>query len=162
MGMSVVRSRCRAGRVRQGHRRVKSGVNFSSVGAGSSTDAVDVEQLAQYQRELTGYCYRMLGSIFDAEDAVQDTMLRAWRALTTLEDRAGMRPWLYRIATNVCLDMLKARSRRALPVDVAPVASGEFRRSDARPDALWIQPAPDRLILGSGDDPADRAVARES
>src|SRR5262245_1146107 len=104
----------------------------------------------------------MLGSIHEAEDAVQDTMLRAWRSLATFEDRAGLRPWLYRIATNVCIDMLKGRSRRALPMDVVPVATGELRRGDARPDATWIQPAPDGLILPPDADPADRVVARES
>ena len=124
--------------------------------------AIPIEQLEQHRRELTGYCYRMLGSIYEAEDAVQDTMLRAWRALPTFEDRAGLRPWLYRIATNVCLDLLKGRSRRALPMDVAPVATGELRRGDARPEATWIQPAPDSMILPPDGDPADHAVARES
>lgn len=125
------------------------------------TGEIPAEQLEQYRRELVGYCYRMLGSIHEAEDAVQDTMLRAWRALARFDDRAGLRPWLYRIATNVCLDMLKGRSRRALPMDVAPVATGELRRGDARPESTWIQPAPDRLLLPEGD-PAQRAVARES
>jgi RNA polymerase sigma-70 factor (ECF subfamily) len=129
---------------------------------GAATVAVPADQLEQYRRELVGYCYRMLGSIYEAEDAVQDTMLRAWRALATFEDRAGLRPWLYRIATNVCIDMLKGRSRRALPMDVAPVATGELRRGDARPEATWIQPAPDSLILPPEGDPAQRAVARES
>jgi RNA polymerase sigma-70 factor (ECF subfamily) len=132
------------------------------VSAGAATGAIEAEQLEQYRRELTGYCYRMLGSIYEAEDAVQDTMLRAWRALATFEDRTGLRPWLYRIATNVCIDMLKGRSRRALPMDVAPVASGELRRGDPRPEATWIQPAPDSLILPPDDDPAQRAVTRES
>src|SRR5262249_59773025 len=104
----------------------------------------------------------MLGSIHDAEDAVQETMLRAWRALGTFEDRAGLRPWLYRIATNVCIDMLKGRARRARPMDVAPVATGELRQGDALPEATWLGPAPDSLILPLGGDPADRAVARES
>jgi RNA polymerase sigma-70 factor (ECF subfamily) len=122
---------------------------------------IRAEQLEQYRRELVGYCYRMLGSIHEAEDAVQDTMLRAWRARATLEDPTGLRPWLYRIATNVSLDMLKGRSRRALPMDVGPVATGELRRGDARPDETWIQPAPDQLILPDGD-PADHAVSRES
>jgi RNA polymerase sigma-70 factor (ECF subfamily) len=131
----------------------------SAVGA---TDAIEAEQLERYRRELTGYCYRMLGSIHEAEDAVQDTMLRAWRALATFEDRAGLRPWLYRIATNVCLDMLKHRSRRALPMDVAPVATSEARVGDGRPETTWIQPAPDSLILPPDDDPAERAVSRES
>jgi RNA polymerase sigma-70 factor, ECF subfamily len=119
-------------------------------------------QLEPYRRELTGYCYRMLGSIHDAEDAVQDTMLRAWRALPTFEDRVGLRPWLYRIATNVCLDLLKSRSRRALPVEVVPAATGELVRGDRRPEATWVEPAPDRLILPDAADPAERAVLRES
>jgi RNA polymerase sigma-70 factor (ECF subfamily) len=89
-------------------------------------------------------------------------MLRAWRALEMFEDRTGLRPWLYRIATNVCLDLLKRRSRRALPMDVAPVATGELRRGEPRPEATWIQPAPDRMILPPDNDPAGRAVARES
>ncbi len=128
----------------------------------SASGAISAEQLEQYRRELTGYCYRMLGSIYEAEDAVQDTMLRAWRALPTFEERAGLRPWLYRIATNVCIDLLKGRARRALPMDVAPVASGELRRGDSRPEATWIQPAPDGLILPPDGDPAEQAVARES
>jgi RNA polymerase sigma-70 factor, ECF subfamily len=128
----------------------------------TATGAIRAEQLEQYRRELTGYCYRMLGSIHEAEDAVQDTMLRAWRALATFEDRAGLRPWLYRIATNVCIDMLKGRSRRALPMDVAPVATGELRRGDRRPEATWIQPAPDSMILPPDGDPAESVVSRES
>ena len=124
--------------------------------------AIPAEQLEQFRRELTGYCYRMLGSIYEAEDAVQETMLRAWRALATFEDRTGLRPWLYRIATNVCLDLLKGRSRRALPMDVAPVATGELRRGDARPEETWVQPAPDGLILPVDGDPAESAVSRES
>jgi RNA polymerase sigma-70 factor, ECF subfamily len=132
------------------------------VSADSASHAIPAEQLERYRRELVGYCYRMLGSIYEAEDAVQDTMLRAWRALPRFEDRAGVRPWLYRIATNVCIDMLKGRSRRALPMDVAPVAAGELRRGDARPEATWIQPAPDSLVLPPDRDPAERAVSRES
>jgi RNA polymerase sigma-70 factor (ECF subfamily) len=132
------------------------------VSADSASHAIPEEQLEHYRRELVGYCYRMLGSIYEAEDAVQDTMLRAWRALPRFEDRAGLRPWLYRIATNVCIDMLKGRSRRALPMDVAPVAAGELRRGDARPEATWIQPAPDSLVLPPDGDPAERAVSRES
>jgi RNA polymerase sigma-70 factor (ECF subfamily) len=132
------------------------------VSADSASRALPAEQLEPYRRELVGYCYRMLGSIYDAEDAVQDTMLRAWRALPTFEDRTGLRPWLYRIATNVCIDMLKGRSRRALPMDVAPVAAGELRRGDPRPEATWIQPAPDSLVLPADGDPAERAVSHES
>lgn len=123
---------------------------------------ISADQLEPYRRELVGYCYRMLGSIHEAEDAVQDTMLRAWRALATFEERAGLRPWLYRIATNVCIDMTKGRSRRALPMDVAPVGTSGGRLDHRRPEASWIQPAPDGLILPPDGDPADRAVSRES
>lgn len=128
----------------------------------STRGAIAAEQLEPYRRELTGYCYRMLGSVYEAEDAVQDTMVRAWQALARFEDRSGLRPWLYRIATNVCIDLLNGRSRRALPMDVAPVATSEARPGDRRPEATWVQPAPDSLVLPSGDDPAERAVSRES
>jgi len=124
------------------------------------TAAVSAEQLEQYRHELTGYCYRMLGSIHEAEDAVQDTMLRAWRALDRFEEREGVRPWLYRIATNVCIDVSKRRARRALPMDVAPAQTGELVRGDIRPEAFWIGPAPDRLVLPDGD-PEEQAVSRQ-
>jgi RNA polymerase sigma-70 factor (ECF subfamily) len=104
----------------------------------------------------------MLGSAHEAEDAVQNTMLRAWRALPRFDDQAGLRPWLYRIATNVCIDMLNGRSRRALPMDVARVGTSEGRLIDRRPGSAWIEPAPDSLVLPSDGDPAERAVARES
>lgn len=132
------------------------------VSAVAEPGGVRAEQLEQHRRELTGYCYRMLGSIHEAEDAVQDTMLRAWRALATFDDRIGLRPWLYRIATNVCLDMLKGRSRRALPIDVAPVATSAARLGTPRPEATWIQPAPDSLIVSTRDEPEQLALVRES
>src|SRR5579859_2422837 len=127
-----------------------------------ATTTVSADQLELYRRELTGYCYRMLGSVHEAEDAVQDTMLRAWKALARFEDRAGLRPWLYRIATNVCLDMLKSRSRRALPMDISPVGTSQGRLIDRRPEETWIGPAPDRLTLVSAGDPGEEAVSRES
>jgi len=111
--------------------------------------------LEHYRRDLTGYCYRMLGSSHDAEDAVQDTLARAWRALDTFEDRAGLRPWLYRIATNVCLDHLKGRKRRALPVDLE--STGATLEHD-----VWVEPAADRVVLAADGDPAETVVARES
>ena len=128
----------------------------------TASDAISAAELEPYRRELTGFCYRMLGSVHEAEDAVQDTILRAWKALETFEDRGGLRPWLYRIATNVCIDMLKGRSRRALPMDVAPVGISEGRLIDRRSDETWIGPAPDSLTLTFDGDPAERAVSQES
>ena len=125
------------------------------------TRATSPDQLEQYRRELVGYCYRMLGSIYEAEDAVQDTMLRAWRALATFEDRAGLRPWLYRIATNVCLDMLKGRQRRARPMDLGPAVEPIESNLNARSAREWIEPIPENLIAPEKD-PADLAVERES
>jgi RNA polymerase sigma-70 factor, ECF subfamily len=129
----------------------------------------DLSDLEPYRRQLTAYCYRMLASPQDAEDAVQDTLVRAWRGLGRFEDRAGLRPWLYRIATNVCLDMLKGRGRRALPMDLTPMSTGrEWKHSHALalgaplPEATWVQPIPDHLVLSPDGDPADLAVSRES
>jgi RNA polymerase sigma-70 factor (ECF subfamily) len=134
------------------------------------TSAVDQElsDLEPYRRQLTAFCYRMLASPQDAEDAVQDTLVRAWRGLGRFEDRGGLRPWLYRIATNVCLDMLKGRGRRALPMDLAPASAGWRRETSLRlalgtpqPEATWVQPIPDHLV-SSPEDPADVAGSRES
>jgi RNA polymerase sigma-70 factor (ECF subfamily) len=132
------------------------------VDAVRTQDVPQAAELERYRRELTGYCYRMLGSAYEAEDAVQNTMLRAWRALPRFDDHAGLRPWLYRIATNVCIDMLNGRSRRALPMDVARVGTSQGELIDRRPGSAWIEPAPDSLVLPEFDDPAERAVARES
>lgn len=125
---------------------------------------VDEHRLEEYRRELTGYCYRMLGSAFDAEDAVQDTMVRAWRGLEGYEGRAGLRTWVYRIATNVCLDMLSGRQRRALPVDLSPSAwqPVEASLSARRPHDAWIEPMPDSRALPDTSDPAQVAEARET
>lgn len=128
------------------------------------TDVAAVEEgrLDEYRTELTGYCYRMLGSAFEAEDAVQETMLRAWRALDSFDGRSSLRTWLYRIATNVCIDMLKGRKRRALPMDMSPVAaSAEAALADPLPDAAWIEPVSDERVVPEGD-PAEVAVHRES
>ena len=119
-------------------------------------------RLEQYRRELTGYCYRMLGSAFEAEDAVQDTMVRAWRSFDKFEGRSSLRSWLYRIATNVCLDMLNAGNRRARPMDLTsptPVAQAQL---NARPEITWLEPVPDGRVLPSVADPAETAVERET
>ncbi|MGI8422221.1 MAG: sigma-70 family RNA polymerase sigma factor [Gaiellaceae bacterium] len=118
-------------------------------------------QLEQHRVELTGYCYRMLGSGFEAEDAVQETMIRAWRGLDRFEGRAALRSWLYRIATNICLDMLSGRERRALPMDLGPAREPIAENLNALPEVTWIQPMPDGLVVPEGD-PADVAVARET
>jgi RNA polymerase sigma-70 factor (ECF subfamily) len=118
--------------------------------------------LEQHRSELTGYCYRMLGSAFEAEDAVQETMIRAWRGLDRFEGRSALRSWLYRIATNVCLDMLGGRERRARPMDLGPAREPELANLATRPEATWITPVPDGHVLPEGGDPAEIAVARET
>src|SRR3989454_10464455 len=118
-------------------------------------------RLEQHRAELIGYCYRMLGSPFDAEDAVQETLLRAWRGIDRFEGRAALRSWLYRIATNVCLDMLDGRTRRARPMDLGPAQAPEAANLNTLPEATWIQPIPDGLVAPEGD-PAEVAVARET
>jgi len=118
-------------------------------------------ELEQHRRELTGYCYRMLGSPFEAEDAVQDTLLRAWRGLDRFEGRAALRSWLYRIATNVCLDMLSGRERRARPMDLGPAQAPVIENLDALPETTWLEPVPDGLVAPEGD-PAEVAVSRET
>jgi RNA polymerase sigma-70 factor (ECF subfamily) len=115
----------------------------------------------QYRRELTGYCYRMLGSPFEAEDAVQETLLRAWRNFDRFEGRSAVRSWLYRIATNVCLDMLNGRERRARPMDLGPAREPIAENLHTLPEVTWIQPIPDAAVAPEGD-PAEVAVARES
>ncbi|KAB1914860.1 sigma-70 family RNA polymerase sigma factor [Micromonospora sp. AMSO31t] len=125
----------------------------------TTAPAPATSDLEPFRVELTGYAYRMLGSVFDAEDAVQETLLRAWRARDGFDGRSSLRTWLYRIATNVCLDLLRGRGRRALPVDldgpVAPVAG-----SLGTPAGDWVEPVPDAAVLPA--DPAELAVARES
>jgi RNA polymerase sigma-70 factor (ECF subfamily) len=121
------------------------------------------EDLEQYRRELTGYCYRMLGSAFEAEDAVQETMVRAWKGIDGFEGRSAVRSWLYRIATNVCLDQLRGRQRRATPMDLGPAGSVESFVGVTRPENTWVQPIPDgQVMLADSDDPAEVAAARET
>ena len=118
-------------------------------------------RLEQHRRELTAHCYRMLGSPFEAEDAVQETLIRAWKGFDRFEGRAALRSWLYSIATNVCLDMLNGRERRARPMDLGPAREPIEANLNVLPETTWIQPIPDGLVTPEGD-PADVAVAHET
>jgi RNA polymerase sigma-70 factor (ECF subfamily) len=126
-------------------------------------DGAASPDLEPYRRELTAYCYRMLGSGFEAEDAVQDTMVRAWRAADRFEGRSSLRSWLYRIATNVCLDMLRGPLRRARPMDLGPSASADAAAlAPTLPECTWVQPVPDAKVLRPDADPAEVATHRET
>ena len=118
-------------------------------------------ELESHRRELTGYCYRMLGSAFDAEDAVQETMVRAWRGLDRFEGRAALKSWLYRIATNVCLDMLNGKERRIRPLELGD-PGGLDSPLTTRGEASWLEPIPDGQVLPSDGDPAQLAEERET
>jgi RNA polymerase sigma-70 factor (ECF subfamily) len=126
----------------------------------TAAPALELE-LEQHRVELTAYSYRMLGSSFEAEDAVQETFLRAWRGFDRFEGRAALRSWLYRIATNVCLDMLSGRERRARPMDLGPAQEPVESNLNTLPEATWIEPIPDGRVVPEGD-PAEVAVARET
>jgi RNA polymerase sigma-70 factor (ECF subfamily) len=127
---------------------------MGGVEAPSIVAPADLERaLEEYRRELTGYCYRMLASPFEAEDAVQETMLRAWKSLDRFEGRASLRSWLYRIATNVCLDLLASRERKVRPMDLGPSREPVIDNLNVPAEVTWIQPIPD---------PADTAVERET
>jgi RNA polymerase sigma-70 factor (ECF subfamily) len=119
-------------------------------------------QLERDRVELTGYCYRMLGSAFEAEDAVQETFVRAWNGFAKFEGRSAIRSWLYRIATNVCLNMLGAPQRRARPMDLGPPRTADSQLGSPLPENRWVEPAPDERLVPLGGDPADVAIARES
>ena len=119
-------------------------------------------RLEQHRTELTAYAYRMLGSSFEAEDAVQETLLRAWRSFDRFEGRSSLRSWLYSIATNVCFDMLGGKERRARPMDLAPARTADTPLPEPLPEATWILPIPDGRVLPEGGDPAEVAETRES
>jgi RNA polymerase sigma-70 factor (ECF subfamily) len=129
--------------------------------AASATADLEL-QLERYRRELTAYAYRLLGSAFEAEDAVQETLLRAWRSLDRFEGRSSLRSWLYRIATNVCLDMLDGEQRRARPIDLAPAKTADAPLGEPLAEARWILPIPDSRILPADADPAEVAESRET
>ena len=124
--------------------------------------AIEQADLEQYRRELTGYCYRMLGSVFEAEDAVQDTMVRAWKGIDRFEGRSSVRSWMYRIATNACLDMLRSRQRRARPMDMGPSSRADAALPAKLADNVWVEPIPTGHVIGDHDDPAEVAAARET
>jgi RNA polymerase sigma-70 factor (ECF subfamily) len=131
----------------------------------STTTAAKPEsfgELDQHRRELTAHCYRMLGSPFEAEDAVQETLLRAWRSLERFEGRASVRSWLYKIATNTCLDMLDAKQRRARPMELGDARSPDGPIGEILPEVTWVEPFPDALVTSDSADPAAVAESRET
>jgi RNA polymerase sigma-70 factor, ECF subfamily len=134
----------------------------------AATDPTRVERvdldarLQSYRAELTGYCYRMLGSAFEAEDAVQETFERAWRGYDRFDGRAPLRSWLYRIATNVSINMLNGRKRRALPIDVTDPSPGDAPLAAELPAHNWLEPIPDRWAIPTNDDPGELAASRET
>ncbi|MFC5995816.1 sigma-70 family RNA polymerase sigma factor [Pseudonocardia hispaniensis] len=149
-----------------GHLNRRRGGTLMTGLVGGTTTARTAEldpRLEQHRRELAGYCYRMLGSAFETDDAVQETMIRAWRGLDGFAGRSSLRSWLYRIATNVCLDMLKGRTRRALPMDLSPSgAPTEAALGAPLEGRAWVEPIQDDRVLPGPGDPAETAVARES
>jgi RNA polymerase sigma-70 factor, ECF subfamily len=126
-----------------------------------SGDELRLDDIEAFRRPLTGYCYRMLGSAFEADDAVQETMVRAWKAAGSFEGRSSVKSWVYRIATNVCLDQLRGRQRRALAMDLGPAGNAEVFHGDTRPEHAWVTPIPDGAI-DLGDDPAEQVAAKET
>lgn len=127
------------------------------------TVAIKDEVLAEFEphrRELCAYAYRMLGSSFEAEDAVQEAFTRAWRSHDSFEGRSSLRSWLYKITTNVCLDMLKGPQRRARPMDLAPASDAGTPLPAPEPDYLWVEPIPDSMAFGA--DPAAAAEAKDT
>lgn len=120
------------------------------------------QEFETHRRALTGYCYRMLGSGSEAEDAVQETMVRAWRAADRLQSRAALKSWLYRIAANVCFDMLQGAQRRAQPMDLGPAGPADGDLGAQLPEQAWVQPLADTRVLPLEADPAEVADARET
>lgn len=133
----------------------------AAAGAARPADPALELELEAFRPAITGYCYRMLGSWFEAEDAVQETMVRAWRRSGTLTDRGALKSWLYRIATNVCLDALQGTKRRARPMDMGPSSTADGALGGL-PENVWIEPVPDARVLPASSDPAEIAEGRET
>jgi RNA polymerase sigma-70 factor (ECF subfamily) len=127
-----------------------------------TVDAPIEEELESYRRALTGYCYRMIGSGAEAEDAVQETMVRAWKAADKLHERAALKAWLFRIANNVCLDMLQSSQRRATPMDMGPSSSADTPLGDMLADSAFVRPIADAKVLEPVADPAELAAEKET
>lgn len=140
------------------------GVSVARIAAmrGTAADALTERDLERLRPALTGYCHRMLGSGFEAEDAAQETLLRAWRRADTLADPAALKPWLFRIATNVCLDQIEDRKRRARPVDLSAAGSAAGPVGEPLPESTWVLPIADAQAIDPDADPARRAAERES
>ena len=123
--------------------------------------AIDIDQLELHRSALIGHCYRVLGSIADAEDAVQETMVRAWRSLDRFEGRSSLRTWLHRIATNVCFDALAARGRRGRPLEEGPAGTVDDALEE-RPRSHWLEPVPDALVVPAHASPLEQTMVRQS
>jgi RNA polymerase sigma-70 factor, ECF subfamily len=125
---------------------------------------VSIDHLETYRSAITGHCYRMLGSFFDAEDATQEAMIRAWKGLDRFDGRASLKNWLYRIATNVCLDEIHNKGRRARPIEDGSPFSGTPSMEDLvqRPTTEWIEPIADARALASEPDPSQRVILKQS
>jgi RNA polymerase sigma-70 factor (ECF subfamily) len=131
--------------------------------AGATLDSAEFATLTEpFRRELLAHCYRMLGSVDEAEGLVQETCLRAWRSHGGFEGRSSVRTWLYQIATNACLTAVQRRARRPLPSGLADPGGGPSASADAGQEVGWLQPIPDALVTPESDDPAAVAVSRES
>jgi RNA polymerase sigma-70 factor (ECF subfamily) len=126
---------------------------------------MNLDQIEAQRKPLTGHCYRMLGSAMDADDAAQETIIRAWKSFHQFDGRSSLRTWLYRIATNVCLDEIAKRGRRFRPMEEGPPAGPGSRSPEElvqRPRTHWIEPIADDYVIATDADPSERAIMRES
>jgi RNA polymerase sigma-70 factor (ECF subfamily) len=128
----------------------------------NTVDSPIENQLESYRRALTGYCYRMIGSGAEAEDAVQETMVRAWKSVDKLQERGALKAWLFRIANNVCLDMLQSAQRRATPMDMGPSSTADTPLGAQLADSAYVRPIADAKVLPEQGDPAELAAEKET